>query len=40
VHKWLNTPYDCGLAFVRDPQALRAAATVEHASRQQYVRTG
>ena len=24
-HKWLNTGYDCGVAMVRDPQALRAA---------------
>ena len=24
-HKWLNTTYDCGLALVRDPQALRQA---------------
>ncbi len=24
-HKWLNTPYDCGLAFVRDEAALRGA---------------
>ena len=25
AHKYLNTPYDCGLAFVRDPEALRSA---------------
>ncbi len=25
AHKWLNTPYDCGLAFVRDEAALRGA---------------
>jgi glutamate/tyrosine decarboxylase-like PLP-dependent enzyme len=24
-HKWLNTTYDCGVALVRDPEALRAA---------------
>ncbi len=24
-HKWLNTTYDCGIALVRDPNALRAA---------------
>ncbi|MBV8971598.1 MAG: aspartate aminotransferase family protein [Sphingomonadaceae bacterium] len=28
AHKWLNTPYDCGLAFVADPVAHRAAMTV------------
>jgi glutamate/tyrosine decarboxylase-like PLP-dependent enzyme len=24
-HKWLNVPYDCGYAFVRDPEAHRAS---------------
>jgi glutamate/tyrosine decarboxylase-like PLP-dependent enzyme len=24
-HKWLNVPYDCGYAFIRDPHAHRAA---------------
>ena len=28
AHKWLNTPKDSGLAFVRDAQAHRAAMTV------------
>ncbi|MDR3576149.1 MAG: aminotransferase class V-fold PLP-dependent enzyme [Anaerolineaceae bacterium] len=27
-HKWLNVPYDCGLTFVRDADALRAAMAV------------
>ncbi|HEY6836766.1 MAG TPA: aminotransferase class V-fold PLP-dependent enzyme [Gaiellaceae bacterium] len=26
-HKWLNVPYDCGFAFVRDPAYLGAAFT-------------
>ncbi|HEX4732792.1 MAG TPA: pyridoxal-dependent decarboxylase [Thermoleophilaceae bacterium] len=25
AHKWLNVPYDCGVAIVRDPDAQRAA---------------
>ncbi len=28
AHKWLNVPYDCGLAFVRDREALRAAMSI------------
>jgi glutamate/tyrosine decarboxylase-like PLP-dependent enzyme len=36
AHKWLNVPYDCGLAFVRQPAALRAAMTVSAA----YLPTG
>ena len=28
AHKWLNTPYDCGIAVVADPAAHRAAMTV------------
>ncbi len=28
AHKWLNTPFDCGLAFVRDGDALRAAMAI------------
>lgn len=31
AHKWLNVPYDCGLAFVRYPEALRAAMSVSAA---------
>jgi glutamate/tyrosine decarboxylase-like PLP-dependent enzyme len=27
-HKWLNVPYDCGLTFVKDADALRAAMAV------------
>jgi glutamate/tyrosine decarboxylase-like PLP-dependent enzyme len=28
AHKWLNVPYDCGIAFVRDREAHRAAISV------------
>ena len=28
AHKYLNTPYDGGLVFVRDPQVLRAAMAI------------
>jgi glutamate/tyrosine decarboxylase-like PLP-dependent enzyme len=28
AHKWLNVPYDCGLAFVRDLHALQAAMAI------------
>lgn len=29
AHKWLNTPYDCGLAICRDPQAVHAVMTTQ-----------
>ena len=30
-HKWLNVPYDCGIAFVRDEAALRRAMAFDAA---------
>ncbi len=30
-HKWLNVPYDCGIAFVRDPSAHHAAMSLSAA---------
>jgi len=35
AHKWLNVPYDSGLAFVRDPEMLRAAMSLTAAYLQQ-----
>lgn len=35
-HKWLNVPYDSGLALVREPEHLRNAVTVNAA----YLQTG
>jgi glutamate/tyrosine decarboxylase-like PLP-dependent enzyme len=36
AHKWLNVPYDSGLAFVRDAEILRSAMTLSAA----YLPTG
>jgi glutamate/tyrosine decarboxylase-like PLP-dependent enzyme len=35
AHKWLNVPYDSGLAFCREPEYLRAAMSVSAAYLQQ-----
>jgi glutamate/tyrosine decarboxylase-like PLP-dependent enzyme len=35
-HKWLNVPYDCGVAFVRDSESLRDAMIISAA----YLHTG
>jgi len=31
AHKWLNVPYDSGLAFVREPEALHRAMSIDGA---------
>lgn len=36
AHKWLNTPYDCGLVICRDPQAVHAVM----ATQAPYLTTG
>lgn len=31
AHKWLNVPYDCGLAIIKDPHPLRKAVSISAA---------
>jgi glutamate/tyrosine decarboxylase-like PLP-dependent enzyme len=31
AHKWLNTPYDCGIALLRDPKLLRDTMSISAA---------
>jgi glutamate/tyrosine decarboxylase-like PLP-dependent enzyme len=38
-HKWLNTPYDCGIAFVKDAKAHRAAFMLSNAPYLQFGKT-
>ena len=29
AHKWLNVPYDCGIAFVKEPETLHSAMAID-----------